>query len=314
MAPIIENLREGEYFRDQNVPAGEWTFSGTKDLQVTQRFNEADADFTRVYAFPEELNDLEVELLNLPPFADIVFPVEIWRGMPVFSVQEVAVPLFTLFPLSLLLISVAAPETLKVNEADSIFAIVIHRAGVAASLAHNHLICASSYKSEAAFDPEHPEQARFRMSFPATALVVDDPKIKARWFSVIQGLGILEEPFQEMSEKDRQTVREHMLAEDQLDARNYPEISAELKALHPITARHGQTQFKYQAVVALSVHGKTVERPVAANIEFNGGKVHVTAVGTYRFTDFGIRPYSAFLGSIRNKDEFHIFVDAEAAP
>ena len=62
MAPIIQNLREGEYFRDQNIPAGEWTFSGTKGLQVTQRFNEKDADFTWVYAFPEELNDLEVEL------------------------------------------------------------------------------------------------------------------------------------------------------------------------------------------------------------------------------------------------------------
>ena len=62
MPPIIENQREGEYFRDQNVPAGEWTFSGTKGLQVTQRFDEGKADFTWVYAFPEGLNDLEVEL------------------------------------------------------------------------------------------------------------------------------------------------------------------------------------------------------------------------------------------------------------
>ncbi|HUW60512.1 MAG TPA: DUF4838 domain-containing protein [Candidatus Bathyarchaeia archaeon] len=83
MPPIIENLREGEHFLDQNVPAGEWTFSGTKGLQVTQRFNEADADFTWVYAFPEELNDLEVELwrktVTVAPgaFAELTHELEI---------------------------------------------------------------------------------------------------------------------------------------------------------------------------------------------------------------------------------------------
>jgi hypothetical protein len=83
MPPIIENLREGEYFRDRDVPAGEWTFTGTKGLQVVQRFNEADADFTWTYAFPEDLNNLEVELwrkpVQVPPggFAELKHDLEI---------------------------------------------------------------------------------------------------------------------------------------------------------------------------------------------------------------------------------------------
>jgi len=62
MPPIIANLREGEHYLDQNRPAGEWTFTGSKGLSVTQKFDEDDVDFTWVYAYPEDLNNLEVEI------------------------------------------------------------------------------------------------------------------------------------------------------------------------------------------------------------------------------------------------------------
>jgi len=62
MAPIVANLREGEHYRRENVPDGAWTFSGTKGIEVTQRFDEAQLDFAWVYAFPAYLGDLEIEL------------------------------------------------------------------------------------------------------------------------------------------------------------------------------------------------------------------------------------------------------------
>lgn len=62
MAPILAGLREGERYYDQDAPKGEWRFTGTKGLDVIQRFDDEHIDYTWLYAFPEDLNDLEVEV------------------------------------------------------------------------------------------------------------------------------------------------------------------------------------------------------------------------------------------------------------
>jgi hypothetical protein len=62
MAGVIAGLREGRHFYDQDAPAGEWTFSGSGGLEVVHRFEAADVDFTWLYAYPEELHELELEL------------------------------------------------------------------------------------------------------------------------------------------------------------------------------------------------------------------------------------------------------------
>ncbi len=61
MTAILAGQREGEHYRDQATPAGEWTFSGSKGLQMTQRFPDADVDFTWLYAYPASLGELEIE-------------------------------------------------------------------------------------------------------------------------------------------------------------------------------------------------------------------------------------------------------------
>jgi hypothetical protein len=62
MAKIIAGLREGEYYRSQNTPRGSWIFTGTKGLQLIQRFNNDQIDYAWLYAYPEDLGELEVEL------------------------------------------------------------------------------------------------------------------------------------------------------------------------------------------------------------------------------------------------------------
>ena len=67
MQPVIDELREGIMFHAnfETLPAGEWTFSGSKGLQVTQEFDKETVDLTWVYAYPEELQMLEVELWRM---------------------------------------------------------------------------------------------------------------------------------------------------------------------------------------------------------------------------------------------------------
>jgi len=215
------------------------------------------------------------------------------------------------FILSLWCVATSA-DTYTLVQPDSVFAVVTHKAGFAARLAHNHMIYPSTYTAEASVDPAHQDQAHFRLRFPVTALVVDDSAAKTRWYPGIQAAGILDEPFPEVSEKDRQSIGEHMLAKNQLDADKYPEISAELKGIRAKASTQGEKSFAYEATVALTVHGVTVERPFAANIEATGDAVHVEAASSFNFTDFGIKPYSAFLGAVRNENTFYVYVNLKA--
>ncbi|HPO15437.1 MAG TPA: DUF4838 domain-containing protein [Candidatus Hydrogenedentes bacterium] len=66
MAPIIAGLREGEHYFDQHAPKGEWMLTGSKGLQVTERFDDAGTDYTWLYAYPEYLNVLECEVWAKP--------------------------------------------------------------------------------------------------------------------------------------------------------------------------------------------------------------------------------------------------------
>ncbi|MDQ1257822.1 MAG: hypothetical protein QG656_2428, partial [Candidatus Hydrogenedentes bacterium] len=77
----------GEHYYDQTAPNGVWTFTGTKGLEVTQKFDEATTDFAWVYAYPDYLNDLETEVwfkpVTLAPnqSASIKYTIEV-RPMP----------------------------------------------------------------------------------------------------------------------------------------------------------------------------------------------------------------------------------------
>ena len=62
MKPIIAGMREGEHYYDNKAPKGEWTFTGANGLEVTQRFDDAQIDFTWLYAYPDYLDELELEV------------------------------------------------------------------------------------------------------------------------------------------------------------------------------------------------------------------------------------------------------------
>ncbi len=62
MDRIIAGLREGEYYKTGRAPDGEWTFSGPKGVEVVARFDPELLDFAWLYAYPEDLDELEAEL------------------------------------------------------------------------------------------------------------------------------------------------------------------------------------------------------------------------------------------------------------
>lgn len=62
MRQVIAGLREGEHYYDLAAPNGAWTFTGTEGLKLTERFDNDGIDFSWLYAYPDTLGELELEL------------------------------------------------------------------------------------------------------------------------------------------------------------------------------------------------------------------------------------------------------------
>lgn len=209
----------------------------------------------------------------------------------------------------------AAAPAWSVDLGRSLFAVVTRKAGPAARLAHDHLIVARAPRVELAFDPSSPETARLAVTVPVQSLDVDPPAERKARSPRLAELGLLDAGLPPVDEGDRAKVRAAMLGDDQLDGARFPTVTAELVGL----ARRGggegaRVALGWDATVRLTVHGKTVEKTVPARWELSDGELHAEAVAEARFTEFGIEPYSAFLGAVRNADLFHFVVEIVARP
>ena len=206
----------------------------------------------------------------------------------------------------------AAAAEYTIDPVESIFAVVVHKAGVAARFAHNHLVFPKEYAAHLAADPAEPTKTTFSLSFPVTALQVDTHEAHTKWYPAIEKAGILDTPFSELDEGDRKVVAEHMLGEDQLDAKQFPTISATLTKVRAETKTQAKMTYSHVATIAFTVHGKTVERDCPASFSLVDGALTVDAVGAFTFTEFGIKPYSAMFGAVKNADTFHVLVHIAA--
>lgn len=214
--------------------------------------------------------------------------------------------------------AIAEPVSYTIDTKQSVFAVVTHKAGIAARMAHNHLIAPKTYTCEITSPTGNVDDLAFSLHFPVTELVPDNAELQKQWYPAIKAAGILDAPFSELSESDRASIGEHMLDKGQLDADQYPEIKAELVTIQPVSSvpsvepTAGEKTFAQAATIRFTVHGKTIERAVPANVDIENGTLNVEAEGRFRFTEFGFEPYSAFFGTVRNQDEFDVYVRIQA--
>lgn len=199
--------------------------------------------------------------------------------------------------------------------AETVLAVITLRDGAAARLAHNHLVVATDAAVTLRFDPGTPEASTFEATVAAEGLVVDDPALAERLGPRIVELGILAEPPGTPSDGDREKIRSEMLSEDQLDASAHPAITARLLGMERRegsalvdTALPSPDLFPWLARVELTVAGIAAVARMAARHEWADGVLTVEATGPFRFTDFGIEPYSAFLGLVKVADPFHLYL------
>jgi polyisoprenoid-binding protein YceI len=206
----------------------------------------------------------------------------------------------------------AGAAELRIDPARSTFAVLTRKAGVASGFAHDHLITAPKAALALSFDPADPAATRATFDVEVAKLEIDPPGPRARLEARLHQLGIGPADLPSISIADRKKVREAALSDRQLDAAAHPALRAELLGLEKSAKPEGD--FAWTAKLRLTLRGKSVERPLATRFESAGGQVTAEAFGEFKFSDFGIEPYSAALGAIRNDDRFYVYVALAAAP
>lgn len=190
---------------------------------------------------------------------------------------------------------VAAGAPYAIDHAKSEIVVRVFRAGIAAFLAHDHVIRAAEWDGTLDVNRDPPALAA-ELVVPVDALVVDEPEVRARY-----GLdGVL-------SDVDRASVRTTMLGPDQLDAARFPEIR--FRAAEIDRAGDG-----FRLAGELTLHGETKRVTLPITVREDGATL--TAHGAVRVvqSDYGIVPHRALLGAIKNQDEVEIVVTLVAAP
>jgi len=218
----------------------------------------------------------------------------------------------TLFLAGVLILGSASADEYIIDTENSIIAVVTHKAGIIARLAHNHLIYAQDYDADLSIDGDDLSTATFHIEFPTENLVVSDLEGHERWNASIVEAGILQKPLEKTSPKNREKIRLNMLAKKQLDAEQFPKISATLTRVREDTAEEPGHTHTHLATVEIAVHGQTLTRDFPAKIALEGGTLHIEAVLSCNFSDFGIVPYSALGGAVKNQDFFDFYINLRA--
>ena len=202
--------------------------------------------------------------------------------------------------------------SLRIVEEGSVFAVVTHRGGLGAALAHNHFVTADLAGAALEFDAENLLGTRFRLDAKVEELIVDGPGQHERWSSRLLELDILDDAPADISDGDRDKIRASMLDKKQLDSRSFPDLRVELESLSRRSSQVGDTRFPFEALLLVKIHGQTRRVEAAVRHRVDGDTLHLEGVATAKFSDFGIKPFSAMLGALKNLDEFHFFLSLQA--
>jgi len=186
----------------------------------------------------------------------------------------------------------SGPVQYSVHSGGSALLLRTYKEGVGAALAHDHAIRATKTSGTVSFDPAAPAGCAISVSVDVASLRVDEAADRS-------ALGLTGE----ISEGDRATIREHMLAADQLAVAKHPTMS-----------------FTSSSCADGKLSGKLTIRGVSKDVSFpatytaDAAGFRVVGAVELKHADFGFQPYSAMMGAIRNGERLTLKVDLRAKP
>lgn len=209
---------------------------------------------------------------------------------------------------------VALAVEYRVVDSESVFTVLTHKGGLASGLAHNHIAFAQKSAATIDVDATALEKSKFRISIAAADLEIDDAAMQSRVGDSIAKYKIYKDkPFTKISDSDRASIKKNMFDASQLNVAKFPEIKADVSDISLKPGQFNGVAVTHQFEVDITLHGKTVRKQFVGTLEQKGGTdVVAEAIAESKFSEFGIEPYSAMLGAVKNQDKIHFYIQLKA--
>lgn len=177
------------------------------------------------------------------------------------------------------------------------FVVYLSRTGVARAFADDHVIRATSYYGGAHVDLMDLTASWLWVEVEADSLVADEQPTRQKY-------GLLHPVDADARAKIQATFE----SPEQLDVKKYPTITFKSTS---IAVEQGSC---WRVTGDLTIHGVT--RPVSFVATMNEDRPNLFGCAVLRFkqSDFGITPYSAALGTVRNVDEVVLYLEILLQP
>lgn len=167
---------------------------------------------------------------------------------------------------------------------------------IAQALAHDHVVKAVGWSGTATWDPEDASACAMDITVPVAKLEVDEKGLRER-------LGYDTFP----SDGEREDIKAEMLGEKTLEADKHPEITWKLTG-----CEFGENRTSVTG--DMTIHGTT--QSITLPMSVKADSVNFSAKGSTKITasQFGMEPYSAGFGALKNQDKMILVVSIHGKP
>jgi polyisoprenoid-binding protein YceI len=172
----------------------------------------------------------------------------------------------------------------------------LFRGGLVGFMGHNHVIRATEISGSIQIDPENFSSFTAYIEVKTASLKADEPEIRKK-----------HKLKKKVRDKDRKKIQNTMESAEQLDVKKFPLMT--FKA----TKVEKEEKDQYLIHGDLTMHGVT--RRVSLLMSAKKEESQVVMEGSLKFkqSDFGIKPFSAVFGSVKNQDEAILYIELVAS-
>jgi polyisoprenoid-binding protein YceI len=166
---------------------------------------------------------------------------------------------------------------------------------IAAGLSHDHVVVANSWTGTATWDPANIGACKVSITVPVSGLKNDDPS----WRTKVGFTSML-------SDSQIEEVKGHMVGSGQLNAASYSTMTFTATAC----AAAGD---KVNVTGNLGIHGVSKSVTLPMKITADASSFSASGVLSINQSDYGITPFSALGGALKNQDSVRIVVKVKGS-
>ena len=193
----------------------------------------------------------------------------------------------------------AGPTTYTLSPtAGRLYVLVRYKRGtIGAGLAHDHVVAATGWTGSAVWDADDVSACDVRFDLPVSGLVVDPGD--AREWEGLEG---------ETSDGDKETIQENLRGRHQLQMSSFPGIS--YRSSSCAAGADGKTN----VTGTLTIHGVGHQVTVPMAVTADGESFRASGEFSANHGDFGMDPYSAAFGAVKNDEALKFVISVSGNP